>query len=90
MTNLQDHVPILGHLPLLANTRYSVPPGIAFELRANHFVPEFNATFSFPLEENVYWTPKGGFEWVLDRQKRFHLVRTSGSTSSPDASFEEF
>lgn len=77
MTNLQDGVPILGELPLLPDTYYSI------ELLVKHFVPERNATLSFPLEEDVIWSPvDSSWTWAFARQDRFHLVQSSSSVRS--------
>ncbi|KAI0839396.1 hypothetical protein F5Y06DRAFT_265346 [Hypoxylon sp. FL0890] len=73
MTNLQDKVPVLGDLPLLKNTYYSI------ELFAEHFVPEKNRTIVFPQEEDVYWDDTtNGWEWVYGRQEELLLIRTPG------------
>ncbi|KAI2619828.1 hypothetical protein GGS26DRAFT_571978 [Hypomontagnella submonticulosa] len=79
MTNLQDKVPVLGDLPLLKNTYYSI------ELFAEHFVPELNRTIVFPQEEDVYWDEKNnGWEWVYGRQEELLLVRTPVDVISPE------
>ncbi len=73
MTNLQDGVPVLGELPLLDNTYYSI------ELYAEHFVPELNQTLKFPQEEDVYWDEQTrSWEWVYGRQEKLLLVRSPG------------
>jgi hypothetical protein len=71
MTNLQDSVPILGDLPLLKNTYYSI------ELYAEHFVPERNRTMNFYLEEDVHWDNETkSWEWVWGRQEEFWVIRS--------------
>jgi len=68
-TNLPTYVPILGELPILPNTYYSI------ELYAYHYVPERNETLRFRQEENVYWVnEKRRWEFVIGRQEELHLV----------------
>ncbi|CAA7259640.1 unnamed protein product [Cyclocybe aegerita] len=67
--NLPAYVPVLGELPILPNTYYSI------ELYAYHFVPERNETIRFRLEENVAWSELSQkWEYVYGRQEIFHLV----------------
>ncbi|KAI0092206.1 hypothetical protein BDY19DRAFT_928839 [Irpex rosettiformis] len=69
-TNLPKYVPVLGELPILPNTYYSI------ELYAYHFVPERNETLRFRVEENARWvSEKGGWQFVYGRQERFHLIK---------------
>jgi hypothetical protein len=71
MTNLQGGVPVLGDLPMLEDTYYSI------ELYAEYFVPERNETMIFPLEEDVYWVDGSiGWDWVYGQQKDFHFVKS--------------
>ncbi|PBK69677.1 hypothetical protein ARMSODRAFT_956460 [Armillaria solidipes] len=68
-TNFPEHVPVLGELPILPNTYYSI------ELFATHFVPERNETLRFLLEENAYWNAETEtWQFVRGRQERFHLI----------------
>ncbi|KIJ56980.1 hypothetical protein M422DRAFT_40543 [Sphaerobolus stellatus SS14] len=75
MTNLPHNVPVLGDIPILPKTYYSV------ELLARHFVPEWNTTVEFMQEEDVHWSDETqGWEWVFGRQEKFHLVRPPTAT----------
>ncbi|KAF4575128.1 hypothetical protein EYR36_006484 [Pleurotus pulmonarius] len=67
-TNLPEHVPVLGDLPILPNTFYSI------ELYAYHFVPERNETLRFRLEENAHWSEAGRWQFVRGRQERLHII----------------
>ncbi|KAF8580602.1 xaa-Pro aminopeptidase family enzyme [Ramaria rubella] len=76
MTNLPFNVPVLGDLPILPQTYYSI------ELFATQFIPEWNETINFPQEEDVYWSDvTQGWEWVWGRQERFHVVRRPSNAS---------
>ena len=95
MTNLQGGVPVLGDLPLLPKTYYSI------ELLVRHFVPERNTTLSFPLEEDVMWdfdqhdssrqqaTSASPWKWAFARQEKFHLIRSLASDPA-DAKKHDF
>jgi hypothetical protein len=77
MTNLQDRVPVLGDLPLLPNTYYSL------ELYAEHFVEEKNATYNFMQEEDLYWDQSTQmWEYVWARQERFHVATFAASAQT--------
>lgn len=71
--NLPQYVPVLGDLPILPETYYSI------ELFAYHFVPEQNATIRFLQEENVAWSYESQhWEFVRGRQEIFHLISNHG------------
>ncbi|KAI0722744.1 hypothetical protein C8Q76DRAFT_766893 [Earliella scabrosa] len=78
-TNLPEFVPVLGELPILPNTYYSI------ELYAYSFVPERNETLRFRVEENVHWDDASqGWRFVYGRQERYHLINaTSHEPSRP-------
>lgn len=76
-TNLPELVPVLGELPILPNTFYSI------ELYAYHFVPERNETIRFRVEEDAYWVDdERGWEFVRGRQESFHLVNYTSSSDN--------
>ncbi|KAF9498590.1 hypothetical protein BDN71DRAFT_1481009 [Pleurotus eryngii] len=69
ITNLPEHVPVLGDLPVLPNTFYGI------ELYAYHFVAEGNETLRFRLEENAHRSEEAGkWRFVRGRQERLHII----------------
>jgi hypothetical protein len=69
----QDGVPGRGDVPVRAGVWYSI------ELQTTTPVPEWGGQpVQMALEEEAELTPEGTVRWVLSRQERFHLVRTSG------------
>ena len=76
-TNLPEHVPVLGELPILPNTYYSI------ELYAYHFVAERNETIRLRVEENAHWVDdERGWEFVYGRQERYHLINGTQPSGS--------
>lgn len=76
-TNLPEFVPVLGELPILPNSFYSI------ELFARVFVPERNESLRFMLEENAHWVEvEGRWKFVLGRQRKFHLVHAKSKKSN--------
>lgn len=66
---MPDFVPIIGELPILPNTWYSI------ELYAYHFVEERNETIRFRVEENAYWSEETrSWQFVKGRQEKYHLI----------------
>ncbi|KAI0677348.1 hypothetical protein C8Q78DRAFT_84914 [Trametes maxima] len=77
-TNLPEHVPVLGELPVQPNTYYSI------ELYAYSFVSERNETLRFRLEENAYWDAETeGWRFVYGRQERLHLINATRPSHRP-------
>ncbi|KAI0650544.1 hypothetical protein C8Q79DRAFT_998370 [Trametes meyenii] len=77
-TNLLEYVPVLGELPVLRNTYYSI------ELYAYSFVPERNETLRFRLEENACWDAETeGWKFVYGRQEKLHLINATRRTLNP-------
>ncbi|KZW04353.1 putative lipo protein [Exidia glandulosa HHB12029] len=80
MTNLPTGVPVLGDLPILPQTYYSI------ELSASHFVEEWNVTIPFQQEEDVAWSDETEqWEWVWGRQEEFHIVDAAASVAPGSA-----
>lgn len=69
MTDYQEGVPVRGDYVLRPNAWHSI------ELNATVKVPEWDGQeVRFALEEDAVLL-EGGWDWVLGRQERFHLIR---------------
>lgn len=80
-TNLPEHVPVLGELPILPNTFYSI------ELYAYHFVPERQETLKFLQEEDAYWVAESQtWKFVRGRQESFHIIDPTMRCAKPSSS----
>lgn len=70
----QEGVPGRGDVPIRPNTWYST------ELQTTTPVPEWGGQPArMALEEEAYIDARGDRHWVLGRQERFHLIRSSGA-----------
>nr|XP_031857323.1 uncharacterized protein CI109_007271 [Kwoniella shandongensis]KAA5524395.1 hypothetical protein CI109_007271 [Kwoniella shandongensis] len=82
MANIQGSVPGGGQNKVLENYWTSV------ELSGDTYVPEWGIRQLFPLEEDVYWSPKTRtFEWVYGQQTEYHLVKPKKRESSSPSLF---
>ncbi|MEP7116536.1 MAG: M24 family metallopeptidase [Acidobacteriota bacterium] len=69
MTDYQEGVPVRGDYQFRPNTWHSI------ELNAKFKVPEWGGQeVPFALEEDAALLPDGRWDWVLERQERFHLI----------------
>lgn len=70
MTDYQDGVPVRGDYPFHPNTWHSIELNVTFP------VTEWGGqAVRFALEEDAAILPDGTWDWVLERQTRFHLIR---------------
>ena len=70
MTDYQDGVPVRGDYPFHPNTWHSIELNVTFPVK------EWGGqAVRFALEEDAALLPDGTWDWVLERQTRFHLIR---------------
>jgi len=66
----QEGMPVIGELPILAHSAYSI------ELSASYEVDEWGIEIPFQQEEDVHWNEETeSWKWVYGRQEKFHMVK---------------